>query len=148
MDGNPNKNSRPSQILSPLLPGISQGRNRPRGIACHRERGTYKERIGMETKESPICEHHPGRPNLIDKNGRSMGRCLECLREQSRTRKARKDRVPVKIQKKGSTRHSGKDFVVSLDFSRIPDVMEKIKANAEKNFRTVECEILFYLSTV
>ena len=36
---------------------------------------------------APACKHHPDRPAVLDKNGRSQGVCAECLAE--RTAKAR-----------------------------------------------------------
>ena len=77
--------------------------------ACEQRRRLAKKRPGdislapcrecngpVEVREmeggEPRCKYHPERPAVLRKDGRSTGRCQECLREQ--TRAARAHRKP------------------------------------------------------
>jgi len=99
--------------------------------------------------DAPRCKQHPDRLAVIGKGGRNTGSCKECLLDR-----AAKIRDPDRRRtyKRGRKRIKKVDLVddrderVTIDFSPYPEILKKVSESANRNFRTMEAEILFVLN--
>lgn len=107
-----------------------------------------------EDKPVKMCRHHPDRPAVPRRNGRgTMGVCRECIQARStgRRRNGPQKMASPEPAPEGPKRKRVKkaqNHKIILDFSQHTDILSKLREKAEKEFRTVENQILFYLQTV
>ena len=91
-----------------------------------------------------MCKRHPDRPAVMRGDGQSTGLCEECRRdnfvrmvEGRKTERKRKKEHPEELA--GDS--------VTISFAHHPEILANLKKWANREFRSVENQILFYLST-
>ena len=75
----------------------------------------------------PLCSQCGKRPAMVRENGQVInGKCNECMGRLLRARKA---------SRRAST--------VRLDFTGEPDLLERIREIADREYRTVQAQLLY-----
>lgn len=94
----------------------------------------------LPTVESPPlpqfpCKKHPERESIVDKLGRPMGLCKECLSERGRA-------SGLKGQYSGRT---GPPVSIPLNQERFAEIKTWLEESAKENERTMNEEIMYRL---
>lgn len=105
-----------------------------RGNLSWRELG---ETSGPEQEPPPgaPCKNHPDRPAVVDKLGRTMGYCRECIRERGQ----RNGRLS---QQTGAT---APPVSIPLNQEKYAGLREWLANMAEENERTLQAEVMYRL---
>ena len=93
-----------------------------------RESHEQKELGGrMMNETQPLCSQCGTRPAMVRENGQVInGKCNECMGRLLRTKKKSKQASSVR-----------------LDFSGEPDLLERVRDIADREYRTVEAQLLY-----
>jgi hypothetical protein len=84
---------------------------------------------------TPTCNNHPDRPAKIDRLGRSMSLCVECLSVRGR-------KAGIRNHERGLT---APPVSIPLNLAKYAPVREWIEAQAKENERTLQAEIMYRL---
>jgi len=125
------------KVYNGPMPAIEDKKVYPSGQQGSPNSRIVKEMKKMATdvvKKVPTCRHHPDRPALIGKDGKSQGLCQECKVTQVKSMQTKEVRSKVSSH-----------VVVHLGYPEYAELRKFLLSEAKDQERTLQGEIIFIL---